>query len=132
LGGSVKIAQELAVATSVEDLIAQVSSLPGIFEQKAFAVSAPSDFDELKPVANQLKQAVQAKGHRFRFRLLRDMRESSGILTQYQELIFIKADAKYYCLHTQAVQSLSKWTNKDFGRPQADPKVVCCRQKLPE
>jgi tRNA G10 N-methylase Trm11 len=103
-------------------LLLLTAKAENLFSQKAFAISSSAGFGDLKVVAADLKKAVQANGHRFRFRLLRDLRESSGILDQYQELMFLSINKQYYCLHTQAVQSLEKWTNKDYGRPRSDPK----------
>jgi tRNA G10 N-methylase Trm11 len=120
LGGTVKIAAPVASAPSLPELIELVAKSE-LFTQKAFAVSASAEIDDLKSLASSLKQAVQARGHRFRFRLLSSLQESSGITTRYEEISFVKTDSHYLCLHTLTVQSLQKWTNKDFGRPKSDP-----------
>lgn len=119
LGGAVKIAELLFTGDTVESLVQPLTTYLAKYPKEPVAFSAYPSSVPLKTFAREVKKALNPS---FRFRLLSDFRESSGITTHYKEIMLFKTAEKFMVLHTLAVQSLEKWTQKDYDRPHINPK----------
>jgi tRNA G10 N-methylase Trm11 len=121
LGGSVKIAEPVATATTQNELLTALSCYLSTTNIEAWALSTLPHTIPGNDLGFELKQQLKQTHQPFRYRLLRDIRESSGVLDQYQELIIVHHDQSWLVLRTVAVQNLSRWSQKDYDRPAVDP-----------
>lgn len=118
LGGTVKISkiiQKLDARNLLNDLKYQNLQLTKPLALSSFDYSQ----EKLKSIAYFIKGfqlSLKAK----RFRILKNPHQSSGINTKFTEWQLIKDHDLVILAETIAVQPISRWSQKDYGRPFRD------------
>ena len=126
LGGTVKIAETLTRITEVT-----ASALAPLFDSThgrfSFGISV---YGGATPFSRQgledIKTLLTGRGVSVRFVQSRGGQSLSSVVVaknELQELVVVKTDQGYVVGRTLAVQPFEAWGERDFGRPNADPKA---------
>lgn len=126
LGGTVKIAENLGIITSVtpEALAPFFDTTGGRF---SFGVSCYGGLPKVsRKFLEDLKNLFDGQGISARFVESRDQPVLSSVVVAkngLQEILCIKTESGYAVGRTVAVQPFDAWGERDFCRPYADPKI---------
>lgn len=126
LGGTVKIAIKLGEVERIDP-----KSLAPFFDADhgrfSFGISGYGGTPKFpRAFLEDLKKLFEGRGISLRYVESRDGTSLSSVVVEknrLQELVVVKTDAGYLIGRTQAVQSFDQWSERDFGRPYADPKA---------
>jgi SAM-dependent methyltransferase len=118
LGGTIKVYSPLPIdSTAVKAVVTDC------LETKPRSLAFSSlDGVAIGPQAFQIKQELANQSLPVRFRLLQKPTDSAGILTKDVEYLLSHRTSLPPVLKCVAVQNIDRWSRKDYGRPQADPK----------
>lgn len=123
LGGVVKIGKPVGkVALSqLPELIAQ--NLPHSERRIKLALSATHlSQKELEIIGKEVKRIATAKNQPLGYRILKNVSESSGISSRFEEYMIINSGIRMLVAHTLAVQDIDRFRIKDYGKLSVDRK----------
>ncbi len=125
LGGTIKIARMLGTTASLgaDVLTRYFLDIPDI---RVFGVSKYGDVGVFDPnILTGIKTLLVAKGIHTRYIEAHDGDVLSSVVVAKQkvtELIVVSTGSDFIIGQTLAVQDVDAWSNRDYGRPFADPK----------
>jgi tRNA G10 N-methylase Trm11 len=123
LGGVVKIGKVIQTASS--DQLPQVifKNLSRSDRRIKLALSATHlSQKELELLGKEVKSTATKNKQPVGYRILKNVTESSGIGTRFEEFMMINPDPDIMIVHTIAAQDIDRFRIKDYGRPKIDRK----------
>ncbi len=127
LGGTVKIAEVVGeeISPSAETLSSYLLA-SNHRHSISFGLSVFGKNNFPKDIRAQVKSALERLGIAARYVVSRNTSDLSSVVVQKQgllELILVWTGTSYSIACTKAVQPFEQWSNRDYGRPYADPKA---------
>lgn len=131
LGGTIKIAEEIAENVSREEMIEKIiSELKKVEGKINFGVSfynAPGiNLKEVKILGLQIKKILKEEGLSIRYvenkepALSSVTVEKNGLTERGREFLIYPKEQKFFLAVTKAVQPFEEFSARDFGRPGRD------------
>jgi tRNA G10 N-methylase Trm11 len=130
LGGTIKIAEEIADNVNIEEMKEKIFSELRMVEGKInFGLSFYNTEIILKEIKNlglEIKKALKNEGRSVRYVENKELTlssvavEKNGLTARGREFLIEKKDGKYSIAKTKTVQPFENFSDRDFGRPGRD------------
>lgn len=123
LGGVVKIGEVIETKSLTQLSQAIAKNLPKSDRRIKLALSATHlNQKELELLGKEVKRIATKNKLSVGYRILKNVTESSGIGTRFEEFMMINPDPNIMIVHTIRAQDIDRFRIKDYGRPNIDRK----------